>query len=200
MKTQQTKLFMFLTLISFVFWGCQTNQSQNTEEVEHEEEYEEHATHEMKEAVDIEKAICVLYPTKGNETKGEVVFTKTSDGIHVKASVSGLTEGKHGFHIHQYGDCSGVDGKTAGGHFNPEDMEHGGPDAEMRHVGDMGNLEASADGMAMLEYTDPHLTFQGANSIIGRGIIVHAGEDDLVSQPTGAAGARVACGVIGVAE
>lgn len=199
MKIQQSKLFMLFALVTLVFWGCQTNQSQNENVVKNEEQ-EEHAVHEMKEEVKIEKAVCVLYPTEGSTVQGKVIFTQTNDGIHVKASISGLSEGKHGFHIHQYGDCSGADGKTAGGHFNPEDKEHGAPGDEMRHVGDLGNIEANADGNAMLEYTDPHLTFHGKNSIIGRGIIVHAGEDDLVSQPTGAAGARVACGVIGIGE
>ena len=196
MRTQQFKSFMFIALTSIVYWGCQPNQSQKQEVTEHEE----HEAHEMKEAVKITKAICVLYPTEGSTVQGEVIFTQTDDGIHVKASLSGLSEGRHGFHIHQYGDCSGADGKTAGGHFNPEDKEHGAPDDEMRHVGDLGNVEAEADGTAMLEYTDSHLTFHGSHSIIGRGIIVHAGEDDLVSQPTGNAGARVACGVIGIAE
>jgi Cu-Zn family superoxide dismutase len=67
-------------------------------------------------------------------------------------------------------------------------------------VGDLGNLSADDAGMGHYERTDSHITFQGPHSIIGRGIIVHAGEDDLTTQPTGDAGPRVACGVIGVAQ
>ena len=98
------------------------------------------------------------------------------------------------------GDCSAADGTSTGGHFNPENKNHGGPTDAERHVGDMGNIEAAADGTAHLELSDSLLAFSGKHSIIGRAIIVHAGEDDLTSQPTGAAGARVACGVIGIAK
>lgn len=148
----------------------------------------------------ITKAVCVLYPTEGNEVMGTVTFTKADSGVVVVADVQGLTPGKHGFHVHQYGDCSAPDGKSAGGHFNPEDKDHGGPHADMRHVGDLGNLEADQDGKAHYEMTDTKISLSGEHSIIGRAIVVHAGEDDLSSQPTGAAGARVACGVIGIAQ
>lgn len=147
-----------------------------------------------------DKLVAVLNPTAGNDVSGTVTFTKTKDGVKVVADVMGLAEGKHGFHIHEYGDCSAPDGTSAGGHFNPADMPHAGPKADKRHVGDLGNLEADDSGKAHLEWTDVHLSFMGPNSILGRAVIVHAGEDDLTSQPTGAAGARVACGVIGIAN
>lgn len=149
---------------------------------------------------DIHKAVCVLYPTKGNNVSGTVTFEKVDGGIKVTADVTGLTPGKHGFHIHEYGDCSAADGKSAGGHFNPDNNKHGGPKDKDRHEGDMGNIDADNSGHAHLEYVDPVLSFEGRHSIIGHGIIVHQGEDDLKSQPTGNAGARVACGVIGVAK
>ncbi len=154
---------------------------------------------QMKAAA-IQKAICVLRPTEGNDVTGMVTFTKTDSGIHVVADVQGLTPGKHGFHIHQYGDLSSPDGTSLGGHFNPDNKDHGAPTSADRHVGDLGNITAGADGNAHLEMTDTLLAFQGPHSIIGRGIIVHAGEDDLVTQPTGNAGARVAMGVIGIAN
>ncbi len=150
--------------------------------------------------VNIEKAVCVLHPTEGNKVKGTITFTKSGESIDVVAVLQGLTPGKHGFHIHEYGDCSKPDGTSAGGHFNPTNMKHGAPGDQERHVGDLGNIEADNDGNAHLELTDNHISFSGKNSIIGRGIIVHAGEDDLTTQPTGDAGARVACGVIGVAN
>jgi len=82
------------------------------------------------------------------------------------------------------------------------DKPHGGPESEEHHVGDLGNIEANENGRASLLkiYIDPNLTLNGPNSIIGRAVIVHSGEDDLTSQPTGNAGSRVACGVIGIAE
>jgi Cu-Zn family superoxide dismutase len=149
---------------------------------------------------DLLSAVCILYPTEGNETSGIVKFTQTPEGIKIVADVNGLTPGKHGFHIHEFGDCSRLDGKSAGGHFNPDDKNHGAPDGPERHVGDLGNLVAGEDGKAHYELTDWFISFTGSNSIIGRAIIVHAGEDDLTSQPTGNAGARLACGVIGLAK
>lgn len=146
------------------------------------------------------KAVCVLTPTVGNSAHGIVTFTATDKGVLVVADVEGLTEGKHGFHVHQYGDMTSADGTSAGGHFNPDGMNHGSPMGEMRHVGDLGNLVANSEGKAHLEWTDKDIKLNGAHSIVGRSIVVHAGEDDLISQPTGNAGARVAYGVIGIAK
>ncbi|MFQ5677308.1 MAG: superoxide dismutase family protein [bacterium] len=143
-----------------------------------------------------ETAIAVMQPTTGNEASGTVTFTKVADGIQVVAHFEGVPEGEHGFHIHAVGDCSSGDGKSAGGHFNPEGYDHAGPDAAMRHVGDLGNITADTNGVAHAEFTDSHLTFEGDKSILGKGVILHADRDDLTSQPTGAAGARISCGVI----
>jgi superoxide dismutase, Cu-Zn family len=146
------------------------------------------------------KAVAVLHPTAGNKAHGVVTFTQAGTSVKVVADLEGLTPGKHGFHIHQYGDCSAADGSSAGGHFNPDNVAHGALNGEPSHVGDLGNLEADASGKAHLELTDTQMTFSGPHSIIGRGVIVHAGEDDLKTQPTGNAGGRVACGVIGIAK
>ncbi|MBD3377545.1 superoxide dismutase family protein [candidate division KSB1 bacterium] len=145
-------------------------------------------------------AIAVLHPTEGNNAHGTVTFERGENGIVVCGLIEGLTPGKHGFHIHEYGDCSAADATTAGGHYNPEGVEHGARTDEVRHVGDLGNIEANEEGMATFEFTDAHLALDGPHSILGRAVVVHANEDDLTSQPTGAAGPRVACGVIGIAE
>lgn len=146
------------------------------------------------------KAIAVLKATEGNSVTGEVTFTQTSDGVLIEAHVMGLSPGKHGFHIHVLGDISAADGTSTGGHFNPEGVDHAGPESAKRHVGDLGNLEANSGGHAMYSRVDKVVQLSGENSIIGRGITIHAGEDDLTSQPTGAAGARLAVAVIGVAK
>jgi Cu-Zn family superoxide dismutase len=148
----------------------------------------------------IQKAICVLYPTQGNNVTGTITFTQIDSGIKVVADIQGLSKGKHGFHIHEFGDCSSADGSSAGGHFNPEGKSHGAPSDMMRHVGDLGNIEANDAGVAHLEFIDPMATLEGEHSIIGRSIIVHKSEDDLITQPTGNAGARVACGIIGISK
>jgi Cu-Zn family superoxide dismutase len=147
----------------------------------------------------IGKAIAVVSPTQGSKAKGIVTFTKVDNGIKVVADLEGLTPGLHGFHVHQYGDCTALNGDSAGGHFNPEGMQHGAPAAKDRHVGDLGNLAAVADGKAHLEWTDPLLSLEGRDSIIGRSVIVHGNADDLTSQPAGNSGPRIGCGVIGIA-
>lgn len=150
---------------------------------------------------EITELVSILHPTVGNGVNGVVRFFETDEGIRVVAEVYDLAPNStHGFHIHEYGDCTAVDGKTAGGHFNPFDAEHGGPDSEERHVGDLGNITVDQNGFAQLDITDSMISFDGPASIIGRGIIVHEGEDDFETQPTGAAGSRLSCGVIGIAQ
>ena len=146
------------------------------------------------------KAVAVLHPTKDSNVEGIVTFTKSGDETKIVADITGLTPGKHGFHIHEFGDCSSPDGKAAGGHFNPTNNPHAGHDVAQRHEGDMGNVEADSSGKAHLELTDNMMMMSGEKSIIGRGVIVHEKADDLKSQPTGDAGGRVACGVIGIAK
>jgi Cu-Zn family superoxide dismutase len=148
----------------------------------------------------ITKAISVLHPTEGNNVRGIVTFTKMEGGVMVVADVEGLTPGNHGFHIHEFGDCSAPDATSAGDHYAPEGNPHGAPNDEKRHLGDLGNITAGANGAAHLEWLDKRLDFEGENSILGRALVVHANADDLTSQPSGNAGGRVACGVIGVAQ
>ena len=133
-----------------------------------------------------------LYHTKGQKCK-------------IVARITGLAEGLHGFHIHQYGNLT--DGcKTAGPHFNPFNRLHGGPldDEENRHVGDLGNVTAGADGVAEYELEDHLVSLWGEHTVYGRSFVVHANEDDLgkggheLSSTTGNAGGRLACGTIGI--
>ncbi len=146
------------------------------------------------------KAIAVLSAASGSEVAGTVTFTGGSDGVKVVADITGLKPGKHGFHIHEFGDCSDKEAKSAGGHFNPTKHEHAAPSAENRHMGDLGNIEADASGKAHIEMTDKMMKLSGENSVLGHAVIVHEKADDLKTQPTGDAGGRVACGVIGVAK
>ncbi|MFT3830842.1 MAG: superoxide dismutase family protein [Opitutaceae bacterium] len=163
---------------------------------------DEHAAHagHSHAAPAIAAAVAVLQPTQGNDVRGTVRFTKVEGGVRIVADLTGLTPGLHGFHVHEFGDATSADGSAAGGHFNPAHAAHGGPGAAERHAGDFGNLEADADGHARLDRVDPALSLDGPHSIIGRGLIVHAAADDLKTQPTGNAGGRVACGVIGIAK
>jgi superoxide dismutase, Cu-Zn family len=145
-------------------------------------------------------AVAVLHPTENSSVSGVVRFAPAAGGIKITAAVKGLAPGKHGFHIHELGDCSAADATSAGGHYNPDGHPHAGPDAAQRHMGDMGNLEADISGTARYERLDNYMKLDGAKSIIGRAVVVHAGEDDLATQPTGNAGGRQACGVIGISR
>ncbi len=138
-----------------------------------------------------------IEPTTGNTVNGQVKFVQKKGRVHITAKINGLTPGKHGFHIHQIGDC-GNNGLAAGGHFNPNVAPHGSPDgdAEHRHAGDLGNLEADKHGKAHYNSFDDILELDGPNSILNRSVIIHANADDLATQPTGNAGGRIGCGVI----
>lgn len=148
------------------------------------------------------KAICVVQPTEGSKCHGTVHFEAVAGGkVKVTAKISGLNPNqKHAIHIHEFGDITDLSGKSAGGHYNPTELPHGLPPAEKRHAGDLGNLTANADGQAEYSLTVNNITIAGDKSpILGRAIVVHAGEDD-GGQPTGNAGARIGVGVIGIAK
>jgi superoxide dismutase, Cu-Zn family len=147
---------------------------------------------------DAPRATANLQPTKSGNASGTVNFYQVGSKVRMAANVSGLVPGReHGFHIHEAGDCSSGDGMSAKGHFNPMSKPHGHYGSAERHVGDMPALKADANGNAKIE-TDLDLmtVAPGPASIVGRGLIVHADPDDYKTQPTGNAGARVACAVI----
>lgn len=158
----------------------------------------------QSEAPDINRAVCVMFKTGADdkaEVCGTIHFEKAADGkIHVTGEIKGLSSGKHGFHVHEYGDLTSLkDGKSAGSHFAPHDHKHGRPDSDQRHVGDLGNITVGDNGVAKIDITDSVISFDGANSILGRGLVVHKGEDKF-TQPTGDADGRYAVGVIGIAH
>jgi Cu-Zn family superoxide dismutase len=151
-------------------------------------------------AAKIIKAVAIMHHTAKGKGSGWVAFVQKGDTVEITGEIKGLPPGEHGFHIHEFGDCSAPDATSTGGHFNPTGKKHGAPDAEERHVGDLGNIKADEDGKAVIKMTDKVIRLDGPNSIIGRGVIIHLDADDFKTQPTGNAGGRVAVGVIGVAK
>ena len=147
---------------------------------------------------DAPRASASLQPTKGSKAFGEVTFEQAGGKVRVVANVAGLAPGReHGFHIHEAGDCSSGDGMSAKGHFNPFGKPHGHFGGPERHAGDLPPLKAAKNGRAKVDVMLDVITIgPGPGSIIGRGLIVHKDPDDYRTQPTGNAGARVACGVI----
>src|SRR5690606_1905976 len=121
----------------------------------------------------------------------------SEDGLHLKGKIIGLTPGMHGFHIHEYGDLSDRSGKSAGDHFNPTGAKHGPPGSKESHAGDLGNVEANNEGVAMIDIKAKDLKL---HFVLGRSLVVHEKADDFESQPSGDAGGRLAVGVIGVAD
>ncbi|CAI0432315.1 unnamed protein product [Linum tenue] len=156
------------------------------------------------------KAVVVLGNSDG--VKGTVYFTQEGDGpTTVTGDISGLKPGLHGFHVHAMGDTTNGCMSTgtyafacAGPHFNPQGKEHGAPEDEDRHAGDLGNVTVGDDGTATFTIVDKHIPLTGPHSIIGRAVVVHADPDDLgkggheLSKSTGNAGGRIACGIIGL--
>jgi len=143
------------------------------------------------------QAVATLTPTQGNATNGIVLFQGSDGGVAVHARIAGLKpNGLHGFHLHEKGDCASPDGTSAGGHFNPTGAPHG-PQQGPHHAGDMPALQADAAGVAEAKFTLKGVAMgSGATDIVGKAVIVHANPDDYATQPTGNAGARIACGVV----
>lgn len=168
---------------------------------EAEKKVERAAAESMRLDEDVPKrAVAVLQPTKGNEVTGTVTFEPVDEGLEVNAKASGLSEGEHGYHIHLYGDCTAADGTSAGTHFNLEGSSLDPPEDIDRITGNLGNLSAGKNGKAEHDTVLEGASLTGPKSIVGRSVIVHAEANDPGKPPIGAAGARQACGVIGIAE
>ena len=144
------------------------------------------------------RATAQLQPTKGSKTFGEATFEQVNGKVRAVIYVQGLKPGQeHGLHIHEVGDCSSGDGMSTKGHFNPHGKPHARHDSAERHAGDLPSLKAGKDGRAKVDARLDVITVgPGPASVVGRGVIVHADPDDFKTQPTGNAGARIACGVI----
>ena len=156
---------------------------------------QEHQTMEMKS--EVKKITFDMEPKSGSTVKGTVEFSQMGDQVMMMAYLSGLTPGEHAIHLHETADCSSDDGKSTGGHWNPTHEPHGQWGSEKGyHKGDIGNFTVGADGKATVHFMTDEWCMDcedETKNIIGKAVIVHQGTDDLVSQPSGAAGARVSC-------
>lgn len=144
-------------------------------------------------------AQAVLFGASGTSVSGELTFTGSDSGVTVAGQIGGIEPGTaHGFHVHENGDCSSPDAESAGGHFNPQEMQHGDPSSSPRHLGDLPNIESDAQGRATVNATVAGATLRdsGPHDLVGKAVIVHAKRDDYMTQPAGDSGDRIACGVI----
>lgn len=155
--------------------------------------------------IQLKKAIAFF---SNSSIKGTVKFQETKDNlVLVNVNLEGFEPNTtHGFHVHESGDLtSGCDSMCA--HFNPYNQTHGGQNDSIRHVGDLGNLEADTEGKVIIQFTDHMIKLRGEEAnILGRGLIIHADPDDCGkgsfpdSKTTGHAGKRIACAIIGISQ
>ncbi len=138
-----------------------------------------------------------MEPKSDSNVKGDVSFTEEGDEVKMIAVLTGLTPGEHAIHLHEKADCSAADGTSTGGHWNPTSQPHGKwGAAEGYHKGDIGNFTADSEGNATVEFSTDQWCIgceDTTKNIVGKGVIVHQGVDDFVTQPTGDAGGRISC-------
>ena len=150
-----------------------------------------------EQVVEVTSIKFKMEPKSESTVSGEVTFTEENGTVIMKAMLSGLTEGEHAIHIHEKADCSSADGKSTGGHWNPTFQPHGKwGDEGGYHKGDIGNFVADVEGNATVDFATNEWCIgcdDETKNIVGKAVIVHQGVDDFTSQPSGAAGSRVAC-------
>ena len=146
-------------------------------------------------------AVAVIQPGNGYNARGNVLFEQAGAEVIIKVNISGLNSNSyHGFHIHEFGDIRSQDGKSAGGHYNPDGFPHALPPEKKRHAGSFGNLISDSNGNVDTTFTDDTFSISDQfNPVLGRSVVVHAKKDD-GGQPTGNAGARIGFGVIGISK
>lgn len=149
------------------------------------------------------QATAVITNADG-QSVGTATFTEIDAGVKINVQLTDLEPGARGIHLHESGVCEPPDFQSAGGHFNPDDQQHGLENPEGPHAGDLPNIEIDEDGTGTLNYVNELITLgDGENSIVdgdGTAIVIHANEDDQVTDPSGESGDRIACGVVMLAD
>jgi Cu-Zn family superoxide dismutase len=146
-------------------------------------------------------AAVQLSPTQGNTANGGLKLTAAGTGVKLSGMLQGLKpNSEFGFHFHEKGDCSAPDATSAGAHFNPTSQDHGNPQAQPHHAGDMLNVKSDAQGVAEVSIDNPDVSLQTGqpNDVIGKALVLHAKPDDYKTQPSGNSGDRIACGVVAI--
>ncbi len=177
--------------------GSGSNDTENTENTENDMTASEDMSN--TEMVEEKTAMAVISSASGSNVSGTATFSQAGDGmVRMVLEVENLSPGAHALHLHENGDCSAADATSAGGHWNPTGDPHGKRGENDFHSGDIDNITVGDDGVGTLEMEVEGWSIgDGSGSdIINKAVIIHADADDFTSQPSGAAGSRVACGVI----
>ncbi|MCG1029149.1 superoxide dismutase family protein [Virgibacillus halodenitrificans] len=201
---KRSLLLVFSVLLIMVLAACGGNEEEKPNKdnnQENEESSETMADQNKSDSTDKEDVLVSL-KNKDGDVVATATLTEDEEGVHVALEGEKLPAGTHGFHIHEKGACEAPDFKSAGGHFNPTDAKHGFDVPEGPHAGDMKNIEVGEDGTVQTERMADMVTLKKgeANSLFkegGTALVIHSGADDYKSQPSGDAGERIACGVIG---
>ncbi len=144
------------------------------------------------------RATAMLRTATGTDA-GRATVSEVAGGLRVTLDVRNMPAGTHGAHIHTIGRCDAPDFASAGGHWNPTGAKHGSMNPQGPHEGDLPNLIVGNDGRGTLGLTVPGATMAGLLDADGAAIVVHAGPDDLMTDPSGNSGGRIACGVFAAA-
>lgn len=171
------KILLFCAVCAALIFGCKTNSN----------------------SADTKKLNLTFESKSNSQVTGTASFIEKNGSVTFSATVSGLQPGPHAIHIHEKSDCSAADATSAGGHWNPTFKKHGKWDVGEYHKGDIGNFTADASGKGTISLTTDQWCIgcgDPAKDILGKGLIVHQGSDDFTTQPTGNAGARLACSAI----
>ena len=188
-----------IVIVLIVFTACKEEKKELIKEVEKTEEVNK----ESKSVSNSNERLVIMVrlesKSESNAT-GKLLFREVDGLVTLEAKFMGLTPGTHAIHIHEKADCSSLDGKSAGGHWNPTFKDHGKwGDEKGYHKGDIGNIEVNENGNGKITMKTSEWCIgceDETKNIVGKAIIVHQGTDDFITQPTGAAGARVSCGGI----
>lgn len=188
------KLSILLPLcLAVITLSCKNDKKEDTTDADQTEMVEEVREERKELRISME-------PKSDTQTTGTVTFTEEGGVVKMVASFNGLQEGTHAIHLHEKADCSAADGTSTGGHWNPTFEQHGKwGDPDGYHKGDIGNFEADDQGNGEVNFKTDEWCLgcdDDNKNILGKAVIVHAGEDDFETQPTGDAGGRISCGGI----
>lgn len=185
-----------ITCLAFAMISCK-NDKKSADTITEENIEQQEVVKVKSEKI---KITVLLEPKSESKAKGKVNFIEENGIVTMYAEIEGLTPGTHAIHIHEFSDCSAADATSTGGHWNPTFEKHGKwGDAEGYHRGDIGNFEVADNGIGSIQFESDQWCIgceDETKDILGKAVIVHAGADDFVTQPTGDAGGRVSCGGI----